>query len=109
MDARRDRDRKNILKEVQEWIEKISSDIETLQRDLNFHRGLEQELQREQHKRSSDEESSDISIEIIPDPRVMKQVIQHKQKQRIQKTEERKEAFQRAKAWHLDKIRIKKK
>jgi hypothetical protein len=108
MDAKRDRDRKNILKEVQERIEKISSNIETLQRDLNFHRRLEQELKREHYNRSSDEESSEKSIEFIPDPKVSAQVNQHKQKQRKQKTDERKEAFQRAKAWHLDRIQNKK-
>ncbi len=93
MDARWDRNSKNILKEVQERIEKISSNIEMLQWGLIFHRRLEQELQREQHNRSSDEELSEISIEFIPDPKETKQVNQYKQKQTKQKTDKRKEAF----------------
>jgi len=39
----------------------------------------------------------------------MKQANQCKQKQKIQKMDERKEAFQRAGAWHLDRIQGKKK
>jgi hypothetical protein len=69
------------LKELQEWIEKISSNIEILQRDLNIRQRLQQEVQREQNNSSSDEESLDISIEIIPDLRVTKQAKQYKQKQ----------------------------
>jgi hypothetical protein len=64
-------------------------------------------LKREHYNRSSDEESSEKSIEFIPDPKVSAQVNQHKQKQRKQKTDERKEAFQRSKAGTWIECKIK--
>jgi hypothetical protein len=108
MDSKREKERKNILNKVQEQIERVSIEIEKLQQDLNFYRRLYQELRRDySHYRCDSKESEGLSIEFISDQKISTDVRIYKQKPRKQKKNERKEAFETAKGWHLDRIREK--
>jgi hypothetical protein len=68
------------------------------------------ELYREQSERSSDseEELSELSIEIIPLERELKPKLVKSEKKKT-KAQERQEAYDKARAWALDRTRARKK
>jgi len=60
-----------IMEEVEERIESKSYEVNKLQRDLNFYRGILREIREENtNYRSDSDYSQDIFIEIIPDQKV---------------------------------------
>jgi hypothetical protein len=63
-----------IIQQLQERVIKIDKEIEQLNRDRDLYLSMIRELYREQSERSSDseEELSELSIEIIPPERELK-------------------------------------
>jgi hypothetical protein len=95
--------KEKIIEEVEECIESESCEIEKLQQDLNLFRRILRELRDENaNYRSDSDYSKDISIEITPNQKVEANNNCCKQKS---KKSERQEALEKARAWHLDRLR----
>ena len=91
---------------------KIDEEIEQLNQDRDLFSSIIRELYREQSDRSSDseEEISELSIEIIPPETELKpKPVKSEKKKRKTKAQERQEALDKARAWVLERTRTRKK
>jgi len=68
MDCHRDRRRKTILREIQEWIEEISRNIDKLQKELNLYQKITTEMGDNNESEidySEAEDTSDDTLMVI--------------------------------------------
>ena len=95
-----------IIKELQEQITNIDKEVKRLCEDKSLYQTIIQEINNnESYEYDSSQSSSDVSIEIIQDH---KENTSHNIGQRTKVKEERQLAFEKARAWALDRKRNKK-
>jgi len=103
--------RQLITLQFQEQIVKIDHEMDKLMKDKELYLKIIVELSQEELNRSSNEGSSDneISMEIIPSvmPRPMEEEKKIRRKKKEKKSNARQEAFERARAWALERKRKK--
>jgi hypothetical protein len=94
---------------LQEWNTEIDNEITRLQQDWILNQKIITELQKED--KSSLEEDDNLSIDYVQVENVIerKQKPQKTKKRISNKKAERKEGLEKARAWHLDRIRAKRK
>ncbi len=94
---------------LQEWSTEIDNEITRLQQDWILNQQIITELQKED--RSSSEEDDNLSIDYVQVENVIErnQKPQKTEKRISNKKAERKEGLEKARAWHLDQIRAKRK
>ena len=92
--------RQRIISELQEQNVEIIKSIQNLQVDLRLNQSIIDELSGS----SGDEDVPEISIELIP-----RQISQGRNTYKNKKSNntERKEGFEKARAWHLERIKQK--
>ena len=102
-------ERRRIIQQLQEQINQIDEEVEKLNIDRDLHSSMIRELYKEHSERSSDseEELSELSIEIKP-PEREKKPVKSKKKSKRTKAQERKEERDKARAWALDRARARK-
>jgi len=103
------RDRESMILRLQERDTEIDNEIKRLQQDWILNQQIITELQKED--RSSSEEYDNLSIDYVQVENVIerKQKPQKTEKRISSKKAERKEGLEKARAWHLDRIRAKRK
>jgi hypothetical protein len=94
--------RDNLIYKLQERNTDIINTIEGLRRDLTLNQQIIRELQREGRSLSSSEEDeiSFENIKVEPKPKSAQKVKNNKKL-------ERKEGYEKVRAWHLDRLRTK--
>jgi hypothetical protein len=106
-------ERRKIIQQLQEWINKINEEIEKLIQDRYIHTCMIRELLKkssEEESNDSEEEASvsDLSIEIIPPENKLKSFKSESEKKSTKtKAQEREEERAKARAWHLDRVKDK--
>jgi hypothetical protein len=103
------RDRESLILKLQERNTEIDNEIKRLQQDWTLNQQIITELQKEDKPFS--EEDSDISIEYlrVEDITERKPIPKKTEKKISHKKVERREELERARAWHLDRIKAKRK
>jgi len=107
MDCHRDRRRKTILREIQDWIEEISRNIDKLQKELNLYQKITTEMGDNNESEidySEAEDTSDDTLMVIKPDTHLQPKKELKNKQCGSKRSERKEALEKARAWYLARI-----
>ncbi len=100
------RERESLILRLQERNTEIDNEIKRLQQDWIINQQITTELQKKD--KSFSEEDSDISIEYLR----VEDVPERKpipEKKISRKRAERREGLERARAWHLDRIKAKRK
>jgi len=94
---------------LQERNTKIDNEIKRLQQDWILNQQIITELQKKD--KSFSEEDSDISIEYlrVEDVTERKPIPERTEKKISRKRAERREGLERPRAWHLDRIKAKRK
>ncbi len=97
-------ERRRIIQQLQKRLNQIEKAIEKLNIDRDLHSSTIRELYKERSERSSDseEELSELSIEIILPESGLK-LVKSEKKIKMTKAQERQEARDKARAWALDR------
>ena len=103
------RERESLILRLQERNTEIDNEIKRLQQDWILNQQIITELQKKDKPFS--EEDSDTSIEYlrVEDVTERKPIPERTEKKRSRKRAERREGLERARAWHLDRIKAKRK
>jgi hypothetical protein len=96
-------ERESLIFRLQERNKKITSKIEKLRQDLTLNQQVIRELQREEEISEYSEED-EKSFEYFKTEHKPKGVV----KAKSDKKAERKEGLEKARAWHLERLRVKK-
>jgi hypothetical protein len=107
MENRQKGKRQLIILQLQERIVKMDHEIDKLMKDKELYLRIILEFSQEEFNRSSSEDSSDeeLSMEIIPSvmPKPMEEDTKFRRKKKDKKINARQEAFERARAWALER------
>ncbi len=103
------RERENLILRLQELNTEIDNEIKRLQQDWIVNQQIITELQKKD--KSFLEKDSDISIEYlrVEDVTERKPIPERTEKKISRKRAERREGLERARAWHLDRNKTKRK
>ncbi len=103
------RERESLILKLQERNTEIDNKIKRLQQDCILNQQIITELPKKDKPFS--EEDSDISIEYlrVEDVTERKPIPERTEKKISRKRAERREGLERARAWHLDRIKAKRK
>jgi len=103
------REQECLILKLQERNTEIDNEIKRLQQDWIINQQITTELQKKD--KSFSEEDSDISIEYlrVEDVTERKPIPERTEKKISRKRAERREGLERARAWHLDRIKAKRK
>ena len=96
-----------IIRQIQERIKDLSKNIDKWQEELNLYRRIRAVITCDDDTGEQYSHDDEFSIEIIPDPKVQWRI--KSKGERKSNLDERKEAFKKARIWHLDRIRSKRK
>ncbi len=96
-------DRRRIIQQLQEQIRKIDEEIEMFIQDRYLHSSTIRELSKERSEESnnSEEEISELSIEIVSQEDKSRPLKSEKSRKKT-KAQERQEGHEKARAWALD-------